>query len=272
MKNIDEQLVCELYKKHGFTKIAEMLGTYPLKISRILDKLGIEKRRMGPLVGNVNSRKYNLNTRFFYDYHDETFIYFLGLLYADGNNDSATNHCICIGLQESDADILEKINKIVYGNQKPLKIYSPSAGSKGRKNMVVLAIYNKEISDHLHELGLMPNKTFKLVFPRWLGKDMHRHFIRGYFDGDGCITIQYKYSNRGVFRILGTYRMMSSFSKIIHRQCGVNATMKSRGEIFELRVAGNIQILRVFKWMYKDSNIYMDRKYCKFVELFGELK
>ena len=41
--------------------------------------------------------------------------------------------------------------------------------------------------------------------PIYKSKDLIRHFIRGYFDGDGCVTLQKnKYSIRPYVSIIGT--------------------------------------------------------------------
>ncbi len=50
------------------------------------------------------------------------------------------------------------------------------------------AISCKHIKDTLIEKGCVPNKSYVLKFPDeniFKSKDLIRHFIRGYFDGDG---------------------------------------------------------------------------------------
>ena len=39
----------------------------------------------------------------------------------------------------------------------------------------------------LINLGCIPNKSLTLTFPDFINDELLPHFIRGYFDGDGCI-------------------------------------------------------------------------------------
>lgn len=53
-----------------------------------------------------------------------------------------------------------------------------------------LSICSQQLSDKASTLGAIPNKSLMLKFPDiniFKSKDLIRHFIRGYFDGDGCI-------------------------------------------------------------------------------------
>ena len=57
-----------------------------------------------------------------------------------------------------------------------------------------LSITNKHLYSSLLRVGCIENKTFFITFPNEeiLPKKLIRHFIRGYFDGDGCITFSIK--------------------------------------------------------------------------------
>ena len=57
--------------------------------------------------------------------------------------------------------------------------------------MVSTVIGNKHMRDSLISKGCVPNKSLILKFPseEILPKELQRHFIRGYFDGDGTIGL-----------------------------------------------------------------------------------
>lgn len=264
---INEKDVCELYEKYSTIKIAKIYKTYPTKIARILLRNGVKLRTdKNYLIGNKHNKQFKINTDFFYNINDEAFVYFMGLMSADGNN-NPTHGSIKIALQEEDGDILKKINKRIHDNRRPLKLCPPQG--YGTKMTYNLLIHDRKISKHLCELGLLPNKTFILKYPQWLSKNMARHFIRGYFDGDGCIMINYKQYFRGEFRILSTKHMIDGIARVLNHECKVNCGITLRKNIYELRVSGNNQILRVLDWMYKDATYYMNRKFKKYKELRG---
>ena len=54
------------------------------------------------------------------------------------------------------------------------------------------SIVNKHLWFTLYKLGCVPNKSLILKFPKlsiFLNpKDLVKHFVRGYIDGDGCIS------------------------------------------------------------------------------------
>ena len=99
---------------------------------------------------------------------------------------------IRIALQEKDRDILEKI-RIDIGSNKPLCLKSSeNKRNNGEwydyKDQYALDVCNKHWCERLSELGCVPNKSLVLKFPDYLSDEMLPHFIRGYFDGDGCIV------------------------------------------------------------------------------------
>lgn len=50
------------------------------------------------------------------------------------------------------------------------------------------------MANDLINLGCIPRKTLVLKFPNesTVPKQLIKHFIRGYMDGDGCISTYYK--------------------------------------------------------------------------------
>lgn len=99
---------------------------------------------------------------------------------------------ISLSLQEKDRDILEKL-RIDAGSNKPLRfISSERKRNNGEgynyKDKYALTVCNKHWCERLSELGCVPNKSLVLKFPDYLSDEMLPHFIRGYFDGDGCIV------------------------------------------------------------------------------------
>lgn len=119
----------------------------------------------------------------------------------------------------------------------------------------------------LNNYGCTPNKSLTLKFPDesiFADKSLIRHFIRGYFDGDGCITRHIgKNTVSLVTNILGTYNFLNS----LEQQCNfpANSIIKRKDKrhsdpIYSLNFSKS-QSLQFIHFIYDDANIYLDRKY-----------
>lgn len=78
------------------------------------------------------------------------------------------------------------------------------------------AVSNKKLVSDLIKLGCVPCKSLILTFPNkeiFKTDDLVKHFIRGYFDGDGCIS----YSSNKYYKprcsILGTRSILENIEK-----------------------------------------------------------
>lgn len=60
------------------------------------------------------------------------------------------------------------------------------------QNVVILTITNKKIVDDLVKLKCVPRKSCIIELPTYdiVPENLFRHFLRGYFDGDGCMYYQ----------------------------------------------------------------------------------
>lgn len=83
------------------------------------------------------------------------------------------------------------------------------------------SVTNKHLWSTLNNLGCVPNKSLILTFPSidiFKNKDLIRHFIRGYFDGDGCFSRTfYKDEVFPKCSFLGTYEFISMVKTILEK-------------------------------------------------------
>lgn len=126
-------------------------------------------------IQSQNARKYNINQDYFKIW-SRNMAYVFGFWCADGCIYSNTNFDITI--HKKDKYILEQIAKeLAYeGN-----LYDYVDRQASRLNFSCKVIY-----DDLVALGGTPRKSFTLDFP-CVPEEFLPDFIRGYFDGDGCI-------------------------------------------------------------------------------------
>lgn len=206
-------------------------------------------------------RKYLLNENFFSVIDTEEKAYFLGFLFADGYINEKLN-MVDLTLHHKDSEILEKFVKELYSNDRPLKII--------RNDYLRLVINSEKIITDLKKHGCFQKKTFKLEFPTTIENNLIKHFMRGYFDGDGSIYINEKSLT---FSIVGTENFITKYKEILIKECLLSDTKlgirhkERNNNIRSLVFGGNIIINRIYHFLYDNSSIYLSRKKTKFLDI-----
>lgn len=203
--------------------------------------------------------KFKIDDTIFEQIDSEEKAYWFGFLYADGYVNSSKNS-VSLCLSNCDINILEKFNKF-------LKTDKKIRNNNGNSSKVV--IENKKICGDLTRNGLIQAKTHILKFPSTISSDLVRHFIRGYFDGDGCVTYGKKLSKNCQISITSTLNFLNEIDKYIDINFVYTKRHKERDDKIYTIVSGGICNLIIFyDYLYRDSNIFLERKKLKFEEWF----
>ena len=208
--------------------------------------------------------------------------YWLGFLYADGY--TTTGNRWGLQLQHQDKLHLEKFAHAFSYNGK-----IRDRVQNGKQNSSIL-INNKKMCNDLKGLGVINNKTAILTFPNAniLPERLQPHFIRGFFDGDGCITWSNKprvrsdrngkISNRMVkeVNIIGVSKGFIDAIYVIlqHHNIKMNYTVTKRKgclDIYVLRTSKLDTIQSFSNYIYRDADaeIMLSRKFDKFNSLLS---
>lgn len=263
----DINRICYLYKM-GVS--AKQLG---LKFS--IDKRRIQrwaKERNFLRNRNDSHRITYFNQNYFDTIDNADKAYWLGFFYADAYNGLSTN-TINVSLNGNDSDHLKKLAKSLGLTEKNVKRKLTAAGY----DVCTLQIYSKHICNKLVKLGCPPAKSFIIDYPKWLPNDLHNHFIRGLFDGDGCITRRSK-NKEWKWSLVSTKECSEFIQAIILKEINcklsLNYISKTNNNTYELETSGNEKIMTIMNWLYYDSHdlIRLDRKYQKFLELNKQQK
>lgn len=187
-------------------------------------------------------------------------------MYADGCV-NRTSDRIELSLKEEDYNHIVKF-----------KNFLQSEHTIGRKTKTVgdkiytsyrLAITSKKLKQDLISHGCVPNKTKLLKFPD-LDNNLKKHFIRGYVDGDGCIT---KHNTSKVsLEVLGTEDFLKAILDCYNFSKDKYIYTFKHSDIKRLVLSGK-NAFKVINDLYENSNIYLDRKfnlYNKFAPLFRD--
>lgn len=251
----------------SYAKIGELLNTDRKKVSFYLQEKGYgpSKSYRKAKISNQPNRKH-VDENIFKKIDTEEKAYWLGFLYADGCVNRTSNR-IELSLKEEDYEHIVKFKNFLKSEH---KIGKKSKTIKDKTYINYrLGITNKNLKNDLIKHGCVPNKTKILQFPK-LNKKLVKHFIRGYLDGDGCITHQT--TSKMSLEILGTEDFLRAILDYYKFPSEKYIYTFKHSDIKRLMLSGK-NAFKVIDDLYKDSNIYLDRKfnlYNKFAPLFRD--
>ena len=201
-------------------------------------------------------RKYNLNEHFF-DVLNEKSAYWLGFLYADGfvrMKDGRSGE-LKLKLKDTDKGHIEKfLNHL--GCKKQIK-----CGVDGKSKFCSVSIYSTILVKKLFELGCVNNKTQKIRLPN-LNQDLMPHFIRGYFDGDGCIYKVKQKHNSFVVTICSN----KSFNDDVIKLLGYGKDYKYENYSI-INFSKKIEVINFRDYIYTNAETFLERKQIKFKQI-----
>ena len=219
--------------------------------------------------------KYFVNQNYFDAIDNEWKAYWLGFLYADGCNRISDNrgkmeYVLSISLASIDVEHLYKFANSIQTNV-PIKQHSFILNNKVYYDDRI-NICNQRICESLNKMGCTPKKSLTLRFPNndIVPDYLIRHFIRGYFDGDGCIHVSFK-DKRASVSFVGTEDFLFELRKILCNALNITETViQSKAGTKAKQISwGNIRSCElIFKYLYQDCNIYLNRKFEKFNTLY----
>jgi len=182
--------------------------------------------------------------------------YWLGFFYADAYNHE--KRCrVVIELQERDRNHLIKCAKFFGQPRQPFIQYK----NKGKYISYRLELNSSYLCKALKIQGCHQAKSFNIIFPNWLNKHLVRHFVRGYFDGDGCIYI---HQDQLGIQMISTKEMIlqiQTLLKTINVNSYISHPERYTNNTYRLDSGGSRQVIRFCEWIYKDATIFLDRKY-----------
>lgn len=221
---------------------------------------------------------YSFNESYFDNIDTSDKAYWLGFLYADGYILSKRKHGnrkFGVTLSVADIEHLEKLKQCLNSNHR-IAIYHSKNSYNANCEYCRLLFSSQHAVDSLKKYGVIENKT-NILKPPNISNDLSRHFIRGYFDGDGSIWShlnkkygakipQYSIEFVGTDCILQYIMDNLLEHKIIKRLYNLNK--RKKGQIVSnFKFGGNLQALNFCQYIYQDANTYLDRKHDKYIEL-----
>ena len=233
----------------------------------IIKEYGISDRHYQNVIiengGELNKRicKYDFNENYFENIDTEDKAYFLGFIVADGClRDEGSTRYMKLKLKIDDYKILEKM--IEYTS------YSGNVYYHKNGKFCELTLSGEKIVNDLKNLGIIQNKTMVVKYPK-ISSNLERHFMRGFFDGDGCISIHKKRegsrdtSDRGQANICsGSREFIEKYVDRLNIIAGItkNKIRTPKGTYNVIDWGSFLDIERFYNLFYKDATVYLERK------------
>jgi intein/homing endonuclease len=237
-----------------------------------------------PLYKNGTSKR-EIRHDFFKNIQTELQAYLLGFYAADGSADEKRS-MLRIKLSEKDKEIVE-LYKIISPEARTFNTGNYESVATVRNNTVKTGnIYGIEITsiiliNDLVDLGFGFKKTYLESSIPNIPENLIRHFIRGYFDGDGCITGNVifpkpvelqtskdikKPSVKQSFQLdAKTITLISEIKEFFKKyNININYNYLKRDDMHRICTSSKKEVEKLFYFLYNDSNFYLQRKFNKF--------
>lgn len=212
----------------------------------------------------------SLNENFFEVIDTEEKAYWLGFLLADGSIRKDGNS-INIGLSIRDYDHLHRFKRSLNLNAeikeykshvKALDKYYPSCR---------LSFTSEKIKNDLAKCNVLPQKSGCEKAFKDLPPELFRHYLRGFFDGDGSICEYDReeqsrcQNSRWLMEIVSSQELMQYFfDELTKRGFKIHSPQKcSNSFIYCIRTSNSLEIINIMKFIYSGASIYLPRKYEK---------
>lgn len=203
----------------------------------------------------VRSRAYPCDERFFASIESEGQAYVLGLMYSDGCI-YTTNGKKYLNFASKDRDQVETVRALLK-SEHPL--HNSGSGA------LSLIIGNATLYDDLERWGVSERKSWKEYPLPPLSDELYRHFVRGFFDGDG--SVYHSKVQGGRYMYLGMSFHGGSFTFLSERRSlligqGIAAQrLHADKNNWRLTVGTQGAVAWLARWMYHDATYRLQRKY-----------
>lgn len=241
-----------------------------MTISDINKQTGVAKNRMTqairefniPKHKNIGSKpRFSYNQEFFSNINTEERAYWLGFLYADGYV-STKHDKFSLSISVKDRLHLEKLRDSLCPD-KPIE-------EQHSQNAVRFTVISKRITGDLIMKGCVPQKSLILQPPPEgsIPDELIRHFIRGYFDGDGCARIQKgKYVS---ISLVGTKELLQFMvDRFTGIGCKFESEVRSIKRYYTWECSAKDTVKRIYHYFYTDATVFLERKEEKMRSVFS---
>lgn len=252
---IEERVIQKAIENEiSFKQLAIELGVSATTISRYAKKYSLKSS-----IGHNGAKKMHFDTKYFNIIDTEEKAYWLGFIAADGNvhrtNKTGAVNRLQINLKGSD---IAHLNKFQCAIGSSYKVYEKTINNS---KVCQLKVNSKHMCDDLSKYGVVPRKSISYQ-PPVLERELIRHFIRGYWDGDGWITSSKRKTSNGYrnnIGIVGGPIALEYFKRFLPNGFSIYK-LKCNSNVLSLEASSKKTITLMYDFLYQDATIFLDRK------------
>ena len=237
-----------------------------LKCGKIFNRKSSVLKRYGCKCKFINT----INENYFDEIDTADKSYIFGFMWADAYCSNTTRQPILkIDLQDQDKELLLKF-KDKFNWSGNITSYVAKKGHSYRpEDSIVyrLAICNKGFINSLCEKGLVPHRELSHLPYNCLSSKYTKDFIRGYFDGNGSISIDK--NNRICVNICGGTNIVNDIASYLVSELEISHISSHHRRVNNpnnttIVFTRNKDKLKILNFLYNNSSLYLDRKYNKY--------
>lgn len=230
--------------------IPQYIGVSGRSVARVLSEASINTKR---------KNRYSINESYF-DVIDSTKkAYLLGLMAADG---CVTKHNY-IAFESIDKELTELLSsELQYSGE--MRIIKPGV----YKPHYRINFSSQRLASALNKYGVVAGRmsTGNYYFPKPI--EYLAAYILGYFDGDGC-AYPNKGRSGGLVCIVGAWEFSYELARILNMGSVQEHRLK---KVYYWRIFSYKHIEAFYKFVYRESDLGLQRKKQKIEEILGSYK
>ena len=254
----DRQWLHEKFIKKSISApdIASQCGVTPVTIRYWARKFGLQRRRYGSLP---------LDDGYFERIDTTEKAYWLGFIAADGCvQDKPGKRMLSICLSTKDEKHLMKFQNAIGSRHSIYRTHRQTPFGECRSSQLDLS--SKKLATDLQRWGIVPRKS-KILRAPIIPSALNSHWVRGYFDGDGSVSLAGRSCPQLCCNVVGTKSVLD----FVIRRCPVFGQVKKYNGCYRVNFTGNRKARGFYDYLYNDADVMMDRKHAVFARILKEV-
>lgn len=251
-KWLEQKYYCERLNKR---QIAKLCNVNEMCIHENMKKLGINT-----IESIGRKRKYDYLLPDYFDIINDKNAYWLGFIMADGcirytkTKYNTSEKYLQILLARKDEDHLKNFLSDIKSNVPIVQGKTVLNGKTFPHSYI--RIRNKNIVERLIDLGIKPSKkSNNEIIPEEVNNEYIKDFIRGLFDGDGCISSYYSEEQlRCSWCIVSSFEVCNFIKTLFKEKFNINMTVLKDTGIYKVETSTDSSIFKIMEWLYDNDN------------------
>jgi hypothetical protein len=262
------EFINENYKTKGPKYCAEELSINKSTVSSYATRKGLKMDKES--IYKILSKN-SIDIDKYINVVDVEIAYILGLIWSDGNVGFANNNSKTPVIKHTCVKYDSKNSDLIFKKLGWKRFESENMKSLGKNTMIANWVSSRELGNYLISNNYKNKDLGTSIFNNF--NNLLSHFLRGFFDGDGCISISnvgLKYKQHAIYFSSTFTQNWTFITKILDSleiKYKIRINTDKLGKSSQVCINNSGSIYNLCEFMYKDSNgIRLERKYEKYQE------